>query len=114
MTAALDIARRQFLDPAGLDEGHLDRVLGETLSTGAEDADLYFQYARTEHWSLEEGIVKSGSHSVEQGVGVRAVAGEKQGLAYSEDIQLDALLNLLDTDGAAAAPRSGAVPLHGD
>lgn len=73
MTDALATARRQFLDPAGLDEGHLDRVLGETLSTGAEDADLYFQYSRTEHWSLEEGIVKSGSHSVEQGVGVRAI-----------------------------------------
>ena len=98
MTAALDIARRQFLDPAGLDEGHLDRVLGEALSTGAEDADLYFQYARTEHWSLEEGIVKSGSHSVEQGVGVRTISGEKQGLAYSEDIRADAL-----TEAAHAA-----------
>jgi TldD protein len=100
MPAALDIARRQFLDPAGLDEHDLDRVLGHVLSTGAEDADLYFQYARTEHWSLEEGIVKSGSHAVEQGVGVRAVSGEKQGLAYSEDIRLEAL------DEAARAARA--------
>ena len=108
MTAALDIARRQFLDPAGLDQGHLDRVLGETLSTGAEDADLYFQYSRTEHWSLEEGIVKSGSHSVEQGVGVRAIAGEKQGLAYSEDIQLDALVEAAGASRAIVADSRGA------
>ncbi|MGQ0699816.1 MAG: metalloprotease TldD [Panacagrimonas sp.] len=98
MIAAYPIARAQFLTPVGLDEGHLDRVLGEALASGAEDADLYFQYSRTENWSLEEGIVKSGSHSVEQGVGVRAISGEKQGLAYSEDISLDALV-----DAAAAA-----------
>ncbi|WP_420468569.1 metalloprotease TldD [Panacagrimonas sp.] len=95
---ALSIAHRQFLDPAGLSESNLDAVLSTTLDSGADDADLYFQYTRTEHWSLEEGIVKSGSHSVEQGVGVRAIAGEKQGLAYSEDIQLDAL-----TEAATAA-----------
>ncbi|MGQ0621503.1 MAG: metalloprotease TldD [Panacagrimonas sp.] len=98
MSLALDIARQQFLSPNGLDDAHLTRVLDDVMATGAEDADLYFQYSRTESWSLEEGIVKSGSHSVEQGVGVRAVAGEKQGLAYSEDIQLDAML-----DAAAAA-----------
>ncbi len=96
--AAVHVARSQFLDPAGLSESDLDAVLSTTLDTGAEDADLYFQYTRTEHWSLEEGIVKSGSHSVEQGVGVRAISGEKQGLAYSEDIRLDAL-----TEAATAA-----------
>lgn len=113
MNAALDIAKAQFLAPAGLSESDLDRVLGETLATGAEDADLYFQYSRTEHWSLEEGIVKSGSHSVEQGVGVRAISGEKQGLAYSEDIQLDALSEaasaaraiVADTRAANVAPQ---------
>ncbi|MGQ0528442.1 MAG: metalloprotease TldD [Panacagrimonas sp.] len=98
MTAAYNIAKSQFLDPAGLSEPQLDQVLAQTLASGAEDADLYFQYSRTEHWSLEEGIVKSGSHSVEQGVGVRAISGEKQGLAYSEDIRLDTLL-----DAATAA-----------
>ena len=93
MNSAIDIARQQFLAPNGLDEQRLSQVLGEVMSSGAEDADLYFQYSRTEQWSLEEGIVKSGSHSVDQGVGVRAVAGEKQGLAYSEDIALDPLLD---------------------
>ena len=108
MTDALQIARAQFLDPTGLDDSALDRALGECLQTGAEDADLYFQYARTEHWSLEEGIVKSGSHSVEQGVGVRAISGEKQGLAYSEDIQLEALLEAAGAARAIAADsRSG-------
>jgi hypothetical protein len=50
MTAALDIARQTFLSPDGLDDARLSQVLGQTLATGAEDADLYFQYARTEHW----------------------------------------------------------------
>ncbi len=100
MPDALEIARQQFMEPASLNEGHLEQILGQSLATGAEDADLYFQYSRTEHWALEEGIVKSGSHSVEQGVGVRTVSGEKQGLAYSEDIRLDALLE------AASAARA--------
>jgi TldD protein len=88
---ALSVARQTFLAPAALDDAQLQNVLSSLMRPGVDAADLYFQFARTENWSLEEGIVKSGSHSVEQGVGVRAVAGEKQGLAYSEDIQLDAL-----------------------
>ena len=54
-------------------------------------ADLYFQYSRGESWSLEEGIVKSGSFNIDQGVGVRAVSGEKTAFAYSDDISLPAL-----------------------
>src|SRR5882762_8183209 len=49
------------------------------------------QYSRSEGWSLEEGIVKSGSFNIEQGVGVRAVSGEKTALAYSDQISFDAL-----------------------
>ena len=64
----------------------------QTIATHRiDDADLYFQYTRSEGWSLEEGIVKSGSFGIDQGVGVRAVAGEKTAFAYSDDISLDAL-----------------------
>src|SRR4029079_13032766 len=52
---------------------------------------LYFQYSRMESWSLEEGIVKAGSFSIHRGVGIRAVHGEKQAFAYSDDISLAAL-----------------------
>ena len=72
----LEIAQKLLLAPFGLTEAHLRRALGEITSHGADDADLYFQYTRSEGWSLEEGIVKTGSFSIDQGVGVRAVSGE--------------------------------------
>ncbi|MDO9090939.1 MAG: metalloprotease TldD, partial [Burkholderiaceae bacterium] len=62
-----------------------------------DDADLYFQYTRSEGWSLEEGIVKTGSFSIDQGVGVRAVSGEKTAFAYSDDISEASLLDAART-----------------
>ena len=100
MTHSLALARSTLLEPTGLDETQLQRVLSGLMKPGIDAADLYFQHALTESWSLEDGIVKSGSHHVEQGVGVRAISGEKQGLAYSDEIQLNALT---DASGAATA-----------
>lgn len=73
----LATARQLLLEPFGLDESHLSRALAEIRAHQVDDADLYFQYTRAEGWSLEEGIVKTGSFSIDQGVGVRAVSGEK-------------------------------------
>ena len=87
----LSIARELILRPSGLDDARLDRVFGEVLSHSVDAADLYFQLSRDEAWSLEDGIVKDGSASIEQGVGVRALAGEKTGFAYSDEIILPAL-----------------------
>ena len=106
MTNTLDIARRTLLAPAGLDEADLDRLLGQILTHRVDYADLYFQYSRHESWSLEEGQVKSGSYNVEQGVGVRAVSGEKTGFAYSDEILLPALSDA--ATAARAIARSGA------
>jgi len=103
---SLDIARRTLLAPAGLDETDLDRLLGQILTHRVDYADLYFQYSRHESWSLEEGQVKSGSYNVEQGVGVRAVSGEKTGFAYSDEILLPALSDA--ATAARAIARSGA------
>jgi TldD protein len=89
-----------LLAPFGLDASGLAGVFGDILSHHVDYADLYFQYSRGESWSLEEGIVKSGSFSIEQGVGVRAVSGEKTAFAYSDDISLPAL------QSAAAATRA--------
>jgi TldD protein len=84
-------ARSFLLAPHDLEEGKLSRVFGSLLSRRLDYADLYFQYSRAESWSLEEGIVKSGSFSIDQGVGVRAIAGEKTAFAYSDEISLPAL-----------------------
>ena len=93
----LATARQLLLEPFGLDESHLSRALAEIRSHQVDDADLYFQYTRAEGWSLEEGIVKSGSFSIDQGVGVRAVSGEKTAFAYSDDISEASLLDAART-----------------
>jgi TldD protein len=93
----LAVAKQLLLDPFGLDETHLAKALSEITSRGVDDADLYFQYTRSEGWSLEEGIVKTGSFSIDQGVGVRAVSGEKTAFAYSDDISWTSLLDAAHT-----------------
>src|SRR5215813_6576182 len=87
----LSIAREVILQPSGLDDSRLDRVFGEVLRHSVDFADVYFQLSREESWALEDGIVKDGSSSIEQGVGVRALVGEKTGFAYSDEIVLPAL-----------------------
>ncbi len=87
------IAQQSLLTPFALDERQLEKIFGKMLTHQLDYADLYFQYSRAESWSLEEGIVKSGSFSIDQGVGVRAVSGEKTAFAYSDDISLAALEN---------------------
>jgi TldD protein len=88
---SLNIARELILRPGGLDDSRLDAALSQVMSSSVDAADLYFQLAREESWALEDGIVKEGSASIEQGVGVRALAGEKTGFAYSDEIVLPAL-----------------------
>ena len=110
----LATARALLLEPFGLNETHLQRALAEITAHRVDDADLYFQYTRNEGWSLEEGIVKTGSFSIDQGVGVRAVSGEKTAFAYSDDISLASLLDAARTvrsiarAGASARQRVGA------
>jgi TldD protein len=96
----LGLAQQSLLFPHELDASRLSHVFGQMLAHKVDYADLYFQYSRSESWSLEEGIVKSGSFGIDQGVGVRAVSGEKTAFAYSDDISLAAL------EGAAQATRA--------
>ena len=86
-----DLAKEHLLAPGNLDLPQLQSVLGDMMSHKIDYADLYFQYSRSESWGLEEGQVKSGNFSIDQGVGVRAVSGEKTAFAYSDDISLSAL-----------------------
>ena len=99
----LAIARSLLLEPFGLTDAALSRALQTIATHRIDDADLYFQYTRNEGWSLEEGIVKSGSFGIDQGVGVRAVAGEKTAFAYSDDISEAALLDAAQTVRTIAA-----------
>jgi TldD protein len=98
-----DTATETLLQPSGLDVGALQGVLGNMMSHKVDYADLYFQYSRAESWGLEEGQVKSGNFSIDQGVGVRAVSGEKTAFAYSDDINLPALQQAANATKAIAA-----------
>ncbi len=91
LTQHFDAAHDALLAPASLEIAQLQNVLGDMMSHKIDYADLYFQYSRSESWGLEEGQVKSGHFSIDQGVGVRAVSGEKTAFAYSDDITLSAI-----------------------
>ena len=103
----LAVAQGLLLTPFGLDESHLTRALAEIKAHKVDDADLYFQYTRSEGWSLEEGIVKTGSFSIDQGVGVRAVSGEKTAFAYSDDISEASLLDAARTVRSISSAAKG-------
>ena len=92
-----------LLLPNELDLGQLDEVFGVLATHRVDDADLYFQYTRSEAWSLEEGQVKSGSFNIDQGVGVRAVTGDRTAFAYSDNINIEAMLEAATTVRAIAA-----------
>ena len=111
MTLPLKIAETRLLVPAGLATGMLDTAFGALLGPGIDFGDLYFQHARRESWTMEDGIVKDGAHAIEQGVGVRAISGEKTGFAYSDEIDTPALIEAAKSaraiarDGSSTSPR---------
>lgn len=100
-------AESLLLEPAGLTERDVERTLARVLQPGIDAADLYFQYSRSESWALEDGRVKEGHHSIEQGVGIRAIAGEKMALGYTDELLPEAMLAAADT--ARAIATSGAL-----
>ena len=105
MSKALDVAKNIFLDNKGLEVHDIENTLDHVMSPSIDQADLYFQSAHAESWVLEDQIVREGSHSINQGVGIRAISGEKTGFAYSDEIVLPALTQ------AATAARS--IAKHG-
>src|SRR5512135_2271509 len=109
MSSALQLAQRALLTAHGLEARHLEQVFGTMLAHRVDYADLYFQYSRAESWSLEEGIVKSGSFSIDRGVGVRAISGEKTAFSYSDDITFDALAQAANATRAIARQGQSAV-----
>ena len=109
-------AQQTLLAPSAIGTRQIEHIFNSMLAHRLDYADLYFQYSRAESWSLEEGIVKSGSFSIDQGVGVRAVSGEKTAFAYSDEISMAALQSAAKaTRAIAAAGGTQTVPLlhHG-
>ena len=98
MSQQLEKATRQLLSPVGIDNRDIEKTLDKMIVNNIDYADLYFELSQAEAWVLEEGIIREGSHSIDQGVGVRAVSEDKTGFAYSDEIVLPAL-----TDAAKAA-----------
>jgi TldD protein len=99
--AAVDsfaIARELLLEGAGLELAALDRALSAAMVRKLDYVDLYLQLTRYETWTVEDGIVKEGAYSIDQGIGVRAVSGERTGFAYSDQLDEAAL-----TDAVVAA-----------
>src|SRR6185312_8465983 len=108
MDSLIALAESKLLSPGGIATGDLDRVFTQLMGPSIDAADLYFQHSRSESWLLEEGIVKDGSHSIEQGVGVRAISGEKTGFAYSDEIVMPQLLQASKAARAIAHDGNGA------
>lgn len=88
---SIDAVMSRLLEPAGLGEQQLSKTLGSVMGRGVDYADMYFQVSRQESWTLEDGIIREGNFSLDQGVGVRATSGEKTGFAYSDELVLPAL-----------------------
>ncbi|MEO7432444.1 MAG: metalloprotease TldD [Dokdonella sp.] len=109
MTDLITQAEHRLLRPGGLAAGDLDGIFSRLMGPSIDAADLYFQHSRSESWMFEDGIVKDGSHSIEQGVGVRALSGEKAGFAYSDEIVLPALLEAAGSARAIAQAGSKGV-----
>ena len=105
MTQALDTATQTLLEPTGLGLPDLERVLDRLMSSRLDAADLYCENTRLESWVLEDGIIREGAFSIEQGAGLRAMAGEKTGFAFTDELQLPSLLEA--ADAARAIARSG-------
>jgi len=111
----MDLARIEpetlLLDQHELTRGNLEQLIGRVLGGPVDYADIYFEYTVSDAVSMEEGIVKSASRHVSQGAGVRGLAGEKTGYAYSDDISLKALGRAAETARAIAGAGGGAEPV---
>lgn len=107
----LNTVKTQLLQAGGLDESQLNNALAHALSKGADFADLYFQSMRMESWMLEDQKVKSGSHSIDAGVGVRVNDGEKTGFAYSDAMTCSGMMQAVETAAVIAKSNQTVQPI---
>lgn len=81
---SLNLVSEQLLAANGLKHQDLFAILGQLAERRLDYGDLYFQSSYHESWVLEDRIIKDGSYNIDQGVGVRAISGEKTGFAYAD------------------------------
>ena len=105
----MERANEVILAPGGLTIDKLPDLFSRLGSKKVDYADLYFQYSRSESWSIEDGIVKLGSFNIDQGVGARTVVDEKTAFAYSDEISCAAIHSALDATSAIAGQGSTGV-----
>jgi TldD protein len=110
MTQSLTIAKDLLLKPASLDDLALENLIHSMMSRNIDDADLYFQTSSYESWYLEDSEVKSGSYSIDRGVGVRAISGDKTGYAFCDDILLPSMQRAADAARSIAV--AGTKPMQ--
>jgi len=95
-TSTFQRVQEAILNPADMDFDRIHTLFGSIGDRRVDFADMYFQYSRSESWSIEDGIVKVGSFNIDQGVGVRTVVGEKTAFAYSDEISKPAIKSAFD------------------
>jgi TldD protein len=95
--------KRFFFEKYGLNDKDVERYLGAALSAGGDYADLYFEYVNSTALSVDESMVKSASHGISAGVGVRVVAGERTGYAYTDDLAPEKILHAAKTAALIAS-----------
>lgn len=110
MNSPIVIAKQYILNPSGITEHYLQKLLEETMTLGIDYADIYLQYSEHESWHLEEGIVKKANYRIDQGIGVRAVSGEKSGYSYGDELSLPILNESLQfAKNIASSGKSGSL-----
>lgn len=92
MSDLIQIANDFLLKPFNLTPNNLEKIIGRAIGPSIDNADIFLQSIQEESWILEEGIVKKGDFSINQGFGLRVISGEKTGFAYADDINAKALL----------------------
>src|SRR6516162_3809642 len=93
----MELRESIFFDKHNVTTTDLESYLSEALSRGGDYADLYFEYRINHSIVLEEQIIKSATKSVNLGVGVRVISGEKTGYAYSDDLTRENVLKAART-----------------
>jgi len=102
MSATLDTVSSQILQPTGLSIENLNRFLDGLQGQQIDAGDLYFQTSQQESWVMDDGIIREGSFSIEKGVGIRAMSGEKTGFSYCDDLESNAISQAVNNARAIA------------
>ncbi len=105
MTSILTTVDQVILQPAELTLDKINQTLDQLQQHHVDAGDLYFQVSQQESWVMDDGIIREGSFNIDNGVGIRAMSGEKTGFAYSDDLSLSALTAA--TKNASAIARLG-------